>query len=262
VFVTQTNKEGGGCSRAATLFIENASPLICTDESKGKQFITGGALWLPAVSTDAAVAAIASIKAKRGIAPETRIHCRVMFYGDARAKSAFSHLNPDDLHEILAECVDAMRGLGGSWYGAWIDSARYPRQLQLVGGKPFQVEDKHLAGLACFAAVVGAEHDHGTAYRLAFDPDPTKVDWGVARRCQATHFARTHSNRIELPEEHKQLLEMADVAAYSLAQSLISINEPTNWKAARFARLMKLMQMRTGEFAYTPGFIPPNTTAS
>jgi hypothetical protein len=69
---------------------------------------------------------------------------------------------------------------------------------------------------------VDIEHTVGTSYRLAFDPDPTKIDWGLASKTQATHFSRINSQAMVLPDAHKPLLEMADVAAYTLAQSLVA----------------------------------------
>jgi hypothetical protein len=91
---------------------------------------------------------------------------------------------------------------------------------------------------------------------LAFDPDPTKIDWGLAKRTQATHFARTHPQAITLPEVHKPLLEMADVAAYTVAQSLLADLNPKDKKARHFPAILKLMNMRSSRFAYTPWLNP------
>src|SRR5580700_5033957 len=80
-----------------------------------------------------------------------------------------------------------------------------PTVLRLVEGQPFRVESKHLAGFMVFSALarVDIEHAVGTSYRLAFDPDPTKIDWGLATRTQATHFSRINSQAIVLPDAHK-----------------------------------------------------------
>ncbi len=196
--------------------------------------------------------AIRSVKESRGIPPQAKIHCRVLFSGDARRRSQFSHLNPDDAHNLLVETVDSMLGLGGLWFSAWVDRTRYPRQLQLVDGAPFDVGEKHLAGLACFAAITAMQHHQGVKYELAFDPDRTKIDWGLVHLQQATHFARTHSNAIALPEGEGSLLEMADICAYSTAQSLLASHNRNNKRAARFADLVRRMNIRTAEFAYTP----------
>ena len=101
---------------------------------------------------------------------------------------------------------------------------------------------------SCFGAL--APLNAAPTYQLAFDPDPTRIDWGLIRRQQATHFSRTHPNAIELPEVHKPLLEMADIAAYTAAQSLLADREPGNRKARRFPPLLRLMAMKLVKFAY------------
>jgi hypothetical protein len=69
---------------------------------------------------------------------------------------------------------------------------------------------------------------------MAYDVDRTKIDWGLANRMQASHFARTHSNATGLTDDQRSLLELADVAAYTLAQSLLADLQPNNRKARRF----------------------------
>jgi hypothetical protein len=232
--------------------MQTTIPLVLADESSAGPFVTGGALRLPAARVDDAVRTLAEIKANHGLPEGARIHCRILFAGDARRKSPFKALTPDDVHELLKECVIRMLTLGGTWWGAWVNKTTYPRHLQIKDGKPFAIMDKHLAGMVAFGALVMMEHFVGPEYRLGFDPDPTKIDWGMMRRTQATHFARIHSNVADLPDEHKPLLEMADVAAYTLVQSLMADFAPGNRKAARFPELLKLTAMRSSEFAYTP----------
>ena len=144
-----------------------------------------------------------------------------------------------------------MLNLGGLWFSAWIDQTRYPRQLKLADGPLFDVSEKHLTGLACFAAIVNMQHHQGETYELAFDPDRTKIDWGLAR-LQATHFARVHSNAIDLASDQSCLLDMADICAYASAQALLAGNNRLNKKTARFVSLVKDMNIRTSEFCYQP----------
>jgi hypothetical protein len=203
-------------------------PLVLLDESTAGPFVTGGALRLPAGSVGRALTAIGSAKERCGVPAEARIHCRVLFAADARRKSPFRDAKVDDLHGLLTESVGALNALGASWRGCWVDQSRYPKVLRLVDGVPFKVTNKHLAGLVCFGALAPVEHDFGAAYQLAFDPDPTKIDWGLVYRQQATHFSRTHSNAIQLPQAYRPLLEMADIAAYTVAQSLPADLEPSD----------------------------------
>jgi hypothetical protein len=226
--------------------------LALSDESTAGPYVTGGIVRLPTGNVAAALEAITVAKEKHGVAADARIHCRILFHPDARRKSAFKHLRVDDIHELLVECVLRLNSLGASWWGAWADQRAYPKELQLVDGERFAVSTKHLAGLVCFAALSSMEHRVAAEYDLAFDPDPTKIDWGLVRRQQATHFARVHPNAIELADPHKSLLQMADVAAHTLAQSQLALLEPGNRKAKRFPVLLKRMSMEIARFAYEP----------
>jgi hypothetical protein len=232
-------------------------PLVLADESTADQFVTGGLLRLPAEHVETAVAALAKAKTDRGLSVNAEIHCRVLFSGDARRRSRFAALNPQQCVELITACVEAMNAAGGTWWGSWVDRKTYPTVLRLVEGQPFRVESKHLAGLMVFSALARLDNEHavGTSYRLAFDPDPTKIDWGLPRKMQATHFSRINSQAIALPDAHRPLLEMADVAAYTLAQSLVAESRrssATDRKARHFPPILKLMDMRVSRFEYRP----------
>ncbi|MDF0520273.1 hypothetical protein P0R31_23815 [Bradyrhizobium yuanmingense] len=187
---------------------------------------------------------------------DAKIHCRILFSGDARRRSPFLHFSPADAHAFVEECVNLMLNLGGRWFSAWIDQTRYPQQLKLVNGLPFDVNEKHLAGLACFAAIANMQHHEGTTYLLAFDTDRTKIDWGLAR-LQATHFTRVHSNAVELSSGYVCLLDMADICAYATAQAILAAHGKPNKKAARFLDLAKSMNIQTSEFCYQQRGVGP-----
>jgi hypothetical protein len=232
--------------------VAGKAALVVSDESSAGRYITGGVMRLPSANLDAAANALSNAKRQIGVGPDAELHCRVMFHPDARRKSPFKKLTSNDLHQLVRECVAQMNTLGASWCGAWVDQTRYPQQLQLVDGKPFAVTPKHLAGLVCFVALMGMIEHNKEDFDLAFDPDPTKIDWGLVQRTQATHFARVYPNTIQLPDAHKPLLEMADVAAYALAQSRLAALEPNNRKLRQFSDLPIRMGMNVVEFAYAP----------
>src|SRR5215475_9262557 len=97
---------------------QSDNPLVVADESTAGAFVTAGLLRLPSDAANKAVSSIRSLKAQAGVAPETRIHCRVMFAPHSRKNAAFNHLNVDDRHELLLACVSEMNQLGGTWWGA------------------------------------------------------------------------------------------------------------------------------------------------
>ena len=230
-------------------------PLVLADESSGHSFVAGGTLLLPADAIVDAIQSVDAIKKRRGIPTQAKIHCRELFAGSARLKSPFKHFGVDDCHALLAECVDAMLSHNGRWFGCYINADTYPTELRLIQGTTFAVTKKHLTGLAMAIAIVTTGRITSEEFQLAFDPDPSKVDWGLANRLQATHFARTDNRSISLSSKERCLLDMADVAAYVLAQSILCQSSPLDRKHWHlpFPDLLKRMQMRTAEFAYRPG---------
>src|SRR5262249_34432624 len=154
--------------------------LALSDESTAGPYVTGGIMRLPSQNVAGASKAIAAAKEKHNVPADARIHCRILFHAVARRKSAFKHLTVDDIHELLVECVQRLNNLGASWWGAWVDQRAYPKELQLLEGERFAVGSKHLAGLVCFAALSSMEQRVASDYDFAFDPDVTKIDWGLS----------------------------------------------------------------------------------
>ena len=228
--------------------------LVLADESTGDPFVVSGTLRLPPDSVASAVRSIRTIKIDRGIAPAAKIHCRILFAGSARLRSPFKYLSVGDCHAMLADCVEAMLKHDGRWVGCYVNANLYPRELRLLEGIMFPVTRKHLAGLVMSASVNEMARITDNNYQLAFDPDPSQVDWGLANRMQATHFARIDPQSIKLAPDEACLLEMADIAAYTLAQSILCQYSPITRKPWHlpFPDLLKRMRMHTAEFAYTP----------
>jgi hypothetical protein len=228
-------------------------PLVLADESAVGSFVTSGLLRLPGDGIRKASDCILSIKIRNQIPPDTRLHCRVMFAPHSKKNSDFRHLKVDELHQLLLDCVYQMNLLGASWWGAFVDKTKYPKTLRSsIEGKPFEVTNKHLAGLVFSAGIFNMEHALGTDYQLAFDPDPTKIDWGFVKSVQATHFARINERATKLDNLNLSLLEMADIAAYALAQGKEHEHEPGNRKGRRYLNLARAMPMRAAEFQWMP----------
>jgi hypothetical protein len=229
-------------------------PLVLSDESTGGPFVVGAAVWFPRSNVPAAVNSLRKIKFSRGVAPEAKIHCRELFAGSARLKSPFKNLSVTDCNGLLAECVHAMSVLGARWTGCYVNAEAYPSQLRLLEGSTFDVSKKHLAGLVLMGTLMEMDRIADPDYQLAFDPDSTQVDWGLAQRMQATHFTRIDPRSVKLSEDQARLLDMADVGAYTLVQSLLCSAEPETRKHWHqpFPILLKKMGMHTAEFSYRP----------
>jgi hypothetical protein len=166
----------------------------------------------------------------------------------------FKNLSVTDCNDLLAECVNGMGALEARWTGCYVNAQAYPSQLRLLEGATFEVSKKHLAGLVLVSSLTQMDRIAGPDYQLAFDPNATQLDWGLVSRMQATHFTRIDPRSIKLPKDHASLLDMADIAAYTLAQSLLCSAEPEtrkHWHRA-FPDLLRKTGMHTAEFFYRP----------
>lgn len=230
------------------------SDLVLADESTADPFVVGGTLRLPAASVAPAARAISKIKYDNSIAPLAKIHCKELFHGSTRLRSPFKAFDVKACHELLASCVDVVNALGAQWYGTYCDASAYPTELRLIDGKTFRISKKHVAALTVNSAMMLAEGSQSSNYQFAFDPDSSLIDWGLAARTQATHFSRTHPAAIELKLPERSLLDLADIAAYALAQSCLVKRSPerTKWWQEAFPPLIERMRMQTANFFYDP----------
>ena len=209
-------------------------------------------MWLPGGAAENATRAIKDILQNRGIAPGAKIHCRELFAGSARVKTPFKNLKIQDCHDLLADCVSAMQSHHGRWTGVYVNAEAYPKELRMLEGDTFLVSSKHLAGLVASGACTEMDRLVAANYQLAFDPDRTQIDWGLVRRMQATHFARTDPRAIVLEKPYQCLLDMADFGAYVLCQTILNKYYPTNRKEWQvpFTALWLKMEMATAQFRY------------
>jgi hypothetical protein len=178
-----------------------------------------------------------------------------MFHAEGRRKTALEGLPPEEIDRLLIGCITELRGLGASFFGAWVDRERYPRTLRLLEGESFPVHEKHLAGILSTPTLLAAADALGSSnISLIYDPDRTPVDWGLARRMQASHFVRILDNaKPPATEWDRALLDMADIAAYALSHSRLASVQPNNRKLRRFAGYMNTLSTNVSELFYDVG---------
>jgi hypothetical protein len=75
------------------------------DESAGAGFVAYGTLLLPTASREAVEAKIAKLKIDYGASAVGNLHCRVLFSGDARGKTAWSKLAVSDVFDLYSDLV-------------------------------------------------------------------------------------------------------------------------------------------------------------
>jgi hypothetical protein len=228
-----------------------ANPLVAADESTSGHFVTCGMTWAPPERINECLERLRGMKRAHGVSETAEIHCRVLFHHHARAKSEFRGLSADDVLSLISDCVTQMSALGVRWFGMWCDKSKYPSTLRMLDGTDFIVTDKHIAGLLVGGCTFHVESVAGAAFDLIYDRDPTLIDWGVAAKMQATHFARVSAHATNRPE-CAPFLEMADVAAHLLARVKSAAEQKNAARANQLLAIFNSMQMSTANFSWRP----------
>jgi len=176
---------------------------------------------------------LAGAKEAAGVPLTARIHCRVLFSGDARRRSEWANVSAERVNEMIRELCRDLQPLGERPLVAVID----PRSVPVVpaaGGAPeIRLTDKGIASTAYQAVLPFLYMRYGPdGYRLWIDPEKTRIPWGARhQRADSTRgifvdFAPTMrplAEPIELQPEVQEpkpsLLEVADVYAYVTARA-------------------------------------------
>jgi hypothetical protein len=234
-------------------------PLVVADESTSGNFVTCGMAWIQADKIEEASDGLRGVKVAAGLPADVEIHCRVLFHHHQRTKSPFRNLDVVAALDLVADCVTKVSDIGVQWFGAWCDASKYPKSLRMIEGDEFRVTSKHIAGMLFTACAYRVEDSIDDNYDLIYDKDSSMVDWGLAARVQATHFARISAHAIN-NDEYLPFLELADVSAYLLAKVKNAQVQQNPSRLAHFLSIFNSMRMTTVNLTYRPdgGVAPPS----
>lgn len=176
---------------------------------------------------------LAAAKETVGVSSSARIHCRVLFSGDARRRSEWADIRAERVNEIILGLCRAQQRVGERPLVAVID----PRGVSVVpasdGCPEIRLTDKGIASPAYQALQPFLHMRYGeSGYRLWIDPDMTQIPWGGRHhRADSTRstfvdfapsmrpLAEPIELRPEVQEPKPSLLEMADIYAYVTARA-------------------------------------------
>jgi hypothetical protein len=187
----------------------------------------------PAGSRQETELALAATKVKFGGTPTSEIHCRTFFAGDQRRKTDWRHLEGDRLFALCAQIGRYVSEAGATFRVAYLDrrnlldAVNIPSVSRATGSR-ITAGPKQLTRFVYLAALTGFEKNPGTGRLKVFvDPDNTKMEWGTVRRKPHSINMRIDHGGQSLPVvpetirgSKPPLLEVADVLAYSAAQTL------------------------------------------
>jgi len=240
------------------------------DDSITEEVIVCAAAVFSAKRVKAAEDALAEAKKSIGISPETVLHCRVIFSGDARRGTEWESIDPKGIYDMVGHLCESLRPLGHKPLVAVIDPRQVP-PLPVAPGVPNrEPTEKAIASLAYSAVSNGLVRVHGPAtVRLWIDPDSTRIPWGAGHR----RADRTRSMFIDLGPGHQplevvpqvldspkpRLLELADVYAYVTAQAH---SQRGGQRMERFRTLYRIIEPGQWSFSFPAASSEWHSTAT
>lgn len=178
---------------------------------------------------EAATSILADVKKQFGIPNSARLHCRVLFSGDQRAKTEWSELAPQDTAEFCRKLSSLLLPLTPIWSYGYIDlwdlsthpnpnviNVKFPTK-EFSMSFTIKEAQKYAYG-AAEAPIVLHFKD---SVRFWIDQDKSKIDWYSGKKqAHNVHSGIGSPAQIVLPEEYVPMLEIADLFAYTASRQL------------------------------------------
>lgn len=207
---------------------------------------------------------LAAAKRDVGVAPDTALHCRVMFFGDARRGTPWENIAPERIDDLVVRLCHDVKRLTHRPRAVVIVRAEVPVAAWAQDPAIGDMHEKRLASFAYQAIFTPLMHVYGAgAVRVWIDPDKTMVPVGAAGRAAAE---RTRGLFIDLvpgqepfrfdPQVRDQpkpaLLELADVYAWVIARA----HSPSGGRRTRWCReLVQIIDPEIGRFQWAPDMV-------
>lgn len=231
------------------------------DESCGLDAITYATILIAEENNQSICEILSRLKTGKGIAPHEGLHCRVLFSGSQRSRSAWASLTMDEVFDLYENLIEASKPL----LKRCIICAAKRRELppELTGG-PMQHADpnhrgpvphlkdvafgeKQIASFCANATTIPLSKWPGFSHiRFWPDPDKTKIDWFTSRKSfQETlgFFVSTNGNGgpskpnvMKVSGQKPSALEIADAVAY-ISQRAIGAGSDFSSNARKFKHL-------------------------
>lgn len=188
---------------------------------------------VPSATKDSVELQLSKVKEKAGGSATTRIHCKHLFHGSARAKTEWRHLDDKSVFQLCETLARKLVTEGVQFFVSHLDKRTYFTEIPLPdGSQSIKLTSEHLVVPAfhvlagCIDAAFGWER-----VRFWLDPDSHRVKWGRQRRqvrtAQESMFSEVttpgNPKKIQLErvsDPTPLMIDVADVLAYCAAQAL------------------------------------------
>jgi Protein of unknown function (DUF3800) len=186
------------------------------------------------------------LKQRYGIDSRAEFHCRIVFSGDQRRKSAWRDLSPTKVLEFAEELISGLVGMQTRFIVGAAHRSEQPEELPAVENwAAIEMGTDLLQGIACLSAL-NTLNQHYDQHRVEFRTDPNRKKIPLAgRRIQAHSLYKLNNSDTNQhiapepvdPKDKPALLQVADLFAYTATHSL---TEKKHRNKERFEHLYKL----------------------
>ena len=203
---------------------------IYGDESTSGNTVVYGAYFVPNSQIGRAEEILRQTKQEYDVPEEAELHCKVIFHGDPRKNSQWSHLTEEQTYAFAEQLLSCLSALPCIFSVGAIHRSEYPQELPTGARFPAgQFETKQLTGLAFQAATIPlVENFDRATVSLHVDPDPGKIRWfGKKVKADSNYKIAAGSGvgEVEIVPQKVEdqlptLLEVADLFAYAAGRAL------------------------------------------
>lgn len=177
---------------------------------------------------EAATSMLADVKKQFGVPDSARLHCRILFSGDQRAKTEWKRLCPKFCRKLSSSLLPLTPIWSYGYVDLW-DHQTLPSPNLMSGkfssdiGREFSMRFgiKEAQRFAYSAAETQIALRFINSVRFWVDSDESKVDWFFGKKqAHNVHFGLGVPAQIDLPKEYVPMLEIADLFAYTASRHL------------------------------------------
>jgi hypothetical protein len=168
------------------------------DDSITPDLVSGGAVILSPGEVAGAERWVMALKAAADLPPGARLHCRVMFAGDARRGTPWERLAPERIDELVVDLCRGLKALSQRPAVSLIFRSELPPAYREAPDAVLgPMHEKRLASIAYQALFAPLVHHLGPgAVRVVIDPDKTLIPTG--QRSPRAQADRTRGLFIDL----------------------------------------------------------------
>lgn len=175
---------------------------------------------------------LADVKKQFDVPNSARLHCRELFSGAQRAKTAWNTLDQKDTAEFCRKLSSDLLFLTPIWsygYVDLLDHQKLPSPNLISGkfssdiGREFSMRFGIKEGqrFAYSAAEIAIVQRFIKSVRFWVDQDRSKVHWFFSKKqAHNIHSGLGAPAQIALPEDYVPMLEIADLFAYTASRHL------------------------------------------